>query len=222
MQPRPPGDAGLRDAQRFASRWGWGSSKMSSLSLSWVAHDAASSAHHLRDQAGGADRLWRERPRRSLRAGDGSLQRVGRSRDHLQRRPVGDLSRRTDGRRGWIGRCPFEAELRHPQPGGVAPPSERRADPICRAVLRRSRVGHSHRVLSARSSMGRAGDEHRLLLNLWVRVAPFRRKSILIAKGSGCGGAGIPNSYVPPPSVRSDPRPRFLSRRGGAGGLRPG
>jgi len=77
--------------------------------------------------------------------------------------------------------------------------------------------------------MGRAGDEHRLLLNLWVRVAPFRRKSTDSArvlgdrKGSGGGGAGIPNSYVPPPSVRRvDPRPRFLSRRGGAGGLRPG
>ena len=74
-----------------------------------------------------------------------------------------------------------------------------------------------------------AGDEHRLLLNLWVRVAPFRRKSTDSAlvlgdrKGSGCGGAGIPNSDVPPPSVsRVDPRPRFLSRRGGAGGLHPG
>jgi len=33
--------------------------------------------------------------------------------------------------------------------------------------------------------MGRAGDEHRLLLNLWVRVAPVRRKSIRPCSGSG-------------------------------------
>jgi hypothetical protein len=117
-------------------------------------------------------------------------------------------------------------------PGDLRSTRERASNAKTRLFQRRAVAGRNsfadHRHVAARALDATCRRRTSSLLNLWVRVAPVRRKSIRSCWGGSLQGIrsrrrGNSNSDVPPPSVRTvDLRPRFFSRRGGASGLRPG